>query len=263
MCTMRLAVSLSLLLAVVGMVGCQSLGEARPTDIVRRLDIPDGVPWKSKKKPEVKVPARIAATWTNAVRQQPGKASQRGFGGRLYFYHSKDSEPVAVDGQLVVYAFDETGRKPTDNKPSRRFVFPPEQFAKHLSESEFGVSYSVWLPWGDVAGPSADVSLIARFEPRVGGTLLVSEQATSRLPGLGGESVELVKSSVSSEQLKPVVQQATHESSPTLRQGDNTAQKPRRRMETTSIKLPSGSLRGASTGHSAWRTDVSYPGPKG
>ncbi|MEM6330549.1 MAG: hypothetical protein AAF790_09905 [Planctomycetota bacterium] len=255
------AIFAALLVACVAS-GCQSLGGQREFTLAEKLDIPNGVPWKADKPPQPGTPSRIAATWTDAVRQQPGKGAERGFGGRLYFYGAKDVEPIAVEGQLVVYAFDETGREPTDNRPSRRFVFPAEQFVKHQSESEFGVSYSVWLPWGDVNGPTADVSLIARFEPLTGGSLVVSEQATSRLPGLLGEPLGVSRTSVERSELKPAIQQASHQQGPGPAAGRDGAIPPAepsgRRMETTSIQLP-----GSRGGRPAWQAEVSYPAPAG
>lgn len=177
MCNWR--VSLLLLLALVS-TGCQSL------DLTDRFNLKRRIPWKRDEK-EIRqgVPTRIVATWTDAVLHRPGEA-ERGFGGRLYFYDNKGGDPIEVEGQLVVYAFDETGREPTDNRPNRRFVFPPGQFEQHKSDSELGVSYSIWLPW-DAAqnGPPADISLIARFEPSGKGNLITSDQTRQRLPGKG------------------------------------------------------------------------------
>ncbi len=39
----------------------------------------------------------------------PGKPVTRGFGGRIYFYNDR-SQAVPVDGELVVYGFDDTAR---------------------------------------------------------------------------------------------------------------------------------------------------------
>src|SRR5688572_25375162 len=78
-------------------------------------------------EPQEGIPVRVVGTWTDTVLSQSGKKPQRGFGGRLIFYAEKEEKPILVDGQLVVYAFDETGREPTDNKPTRRYVFPPDQ----------------------------------------------------------------------------------------------------------------------------------------
>jgi hypothetical protein len=56
------------------------------------------------------------------VLTKQGEAPQRGFGGRLAFYDHDSEKSLLVDGELVVYAFDETNRDPTDNKPTRRYV---------------------------------------------------------------------------------------------------------------------------------------------
>ena len=113
---------------------------------------------------------------------QSGKSPQRGFGGRLIFYGEEKDKPVLVEGQLVVYAFDESQRDPTDNKPTRRYVFPPDQVARRMSKTSLGPSYSFWLPWDDVGGLQTEVSLIARFEP-THGSLIMSEQTRHMLPG--------------------------------------------------------------------------------
>jgi hypothetical protein len=90
---------------------------------------------------------------------------------------------VKVEGQLVVYAFDETDRPPHETAPTRRFVFPATQFARHESQSQLGTTYSVWLPWDEVGGTSRKISLIARFEPQ-GGPVVLSEQTNHYLPGV-------------------------------------------------------------------------------
>ena len=124
----------------------------------------------------------MVCTWTDTVMTQPGKKPQRGFGGRIMFYEKEEKKPILVDGQLVVYAFDETGRDPTDNKPTRRYVFPPDQIPLHMSKNEFGASYSFFLPWDEAGGPKTEVSLICRFEPN-DGPVVTSEQTKQKLPG--------------------------------------------------------------------------------
>jgi hypothetical protein len=133
-------------------------------------------------EPEKGIPVRMVGTWTDTVHTKAGQQAQRGFGGRLVFYGKKEEKPILVDGQLVVYAFDETGRAVTDNKPTRRYVFPPDQLPLHMSVSELGASYSFFLPWDEVGGPQTEVSLICRFEPK-GGGVISSEQTRHRLPG--------------------------------------------------------------------------------
>ena len=125
-------------------------------------------PFRDKDEPQEGTPTRMTCAWTDTVMSQPGKKSQRGFGGRLMFYEEDEKNPILVDGQLVVYAFDETGREPTDNKPTRRYVFPAEQMPLHMSKNQLGASYSFFLPWDEAGGPKTEVSLICRFEPKEG-----------------------------------------------------------------------------------------------
>jgi hypothetical protein len=133
-------------------------------------------------KPKPELPNRVACMWTDTVLHKAGEKPQRGFGGRLMFYGKDVEKPVLVDGELVVYAFDETGREPTDNKPTRRYVFPADQLPLHQSEGPVGPSYSFWLPWDEAGGPQTEVSLICRFHPKVG-AVVISEQTKQPLPG--------------------------------------------------------------------------------
>ena len=163
------------LVALVAVAGC-SVPKARDFKPSKLFSLGD------EDEPEEGIPVRMAGTWTDTVLSQPGQNPQRGFGGRLMFYERNQEKPILVDGQLVVYAFDETGREITDNRPTRRYVFPPDQMPLHMSKSELGASYSFWLPWDEAGGPQTEVSLICRFEPK-GGAVVTSEQTRHRLPG--------------------------------------------------------------------------------
>jgi hypothetical protein len=136
-------------------------------------------PFVSEDKPEM--PHRIAAMWTDTVLSKANEPPVRGFGGRLYFYDQND-KAVKVDGSLVVYAFDETGRDPSNARPDRKFVFPKEHFSKHYSKSSLGHSYSVWIPWDKVGGEQKEISLIVRFLPDAGAPV-VGQMTKHLLPG--------------------------------------------------------------------------------
>jgi hypothetical protein len=220
-------------------------------------------PWRDADEPQQGTPVRIVGTWTDTVLTQPGQKPQRGFGGRLVFYEKDNDEPILVDGQLVVYAFDETGRAATDNKPTRRYVFPADQVPQHMSLSELGASYSFWLPWDEAGGPKTEVSLICRFEPK-DGAVVTSEQTRHLLPGslappsaaVAGQPPPLPEG-VPSRPARPSLealreqppanqgaQRASYESAadsqPQVSQASSecAAATPERRMSVTSIRLP-------------------------
>ncbi len=244
-------------------------------------------------EPEEGIPVRMEGTWTDTVLNQAGQKPQRGFGGRLIFYGREDHKPILVDGQLVVYAFDEMGREVTDNRPTRRYVFPADQMPQRMSESEIGASYSFWLPWDEAGGPQTEVSLICRFEPK-GGAVVVSEQTKHLLPGSLPASGEVARQAapklpegVPSRPAQPTlesvqrsstanggVQLAGYESAveqsprtePT-EPGSAAATIPERRMTTTSIPLPqdfrlptgSASLAAAARARAMQRSAPSSP----
>jgi len=240
----RLVLWFASVIAAAGATGCSvpKASDFKPSKLFSLGD--DDEPRKGK-------PVRMVGTWTDTVLSQPGQKSQRGFGGRILFYGAKEEKPILVDGQLVVYAFDEAGRKVTDNRPTRRYVFPADQMPLHMSKSELGASYSFWLPWDDAGGPQTEVSLICRFEPK-GGAVITSEQTRHRLPGsippdsplLAGMAPKLPEGVPS----RPA--QATLESLQASRAADQGTQlasyestapsesEPARRMTTTSIALP-------------------------
>jgi len=174
-------VTTCLLLAALLLTGCKApwSGDGK---LAKLFSLDSSWPWGDDDEPEEGIPVRLVGTWVDTVLNQAGKPSQRGFGGRVIFYGKDSEKPILVDGQLVVYAFDETNREPTDNRPTRRYVFPADQVARRMSVSELGPSYSFWLPWDEVGGPQTEISLVARFEPK-DGPVVVGEQTRHVLPG--------------------------------------------------------------------------------
>lgn len=184
--SLAVVVLLPLLLAAI--CGCTAM------DLSKGLE--SGLPWPGNKKPQI--PARMVAMWTDTVMQQSGQQGIRGFGGRLMFYKNGKAEPVKVDGTLTVFAFRDNGSDPTSSMPEKKYVFLPEQLEKHYSESELGHSYSVWLPWDEVGGTRQKLSLVVRFEPKLGPSIL-SKPSLQRLPGAEPRPLPRVAQAVGSQ----------------------------------------------------------------
>jgi hypothetical protein len=178
------------LLAVLALAACTGCTFGGGGWKFAKLDMPRPF-WKKNDKPDPEVPVRLVATWSDTVLRKTGETPKRGFGGRLIFFGKESEDPVRVEGQLVVYAFDDTDRPAYETQPSRTYIFPAEQFALHESDNKLGASYSVWLPWDDMGGPQRKISLIARFEPK-GGTILLSEQTRHLLPGEATERQQML-----------------------------------------------------------------------
>jgi hypothetical protein len=196
-------------------------------------------PWAEE---DPQMPTKVVAIWTDSVGYRGEQTPLRGFGARLLFYNKDENKPVKVDGSLIVYGFDETGRKASNTRPDRKFVFTAKQMAKHYSKSEIGHSYSIWVPWDEAGGPQTSVSLIVRFMPKEkGGNVVISEQTTQLLPGTTKPGSDLAKPEATNDR---EVRQVAHEevsSAP----AENTPA-PASRLKTTTINVPIRSgLRGS------------------
>ena len=96
-----------LIVALVTCSGCTT-SKSQQWKFVKGLDVRRAIGLKSDEPPSPEIPARIVSSWTDTVLSKAGQKPIRGFGGRLTFFGRGHDSPVRVDGQLVVYAFEET-----------------------------------------------------------------------------------------------------------------------------------------------------------
>jgi len=126
--------------------------------------------WSWFKKPEYQEPKSMVTIWSEDTLIQPGKPVTRGFGGRIYFYNEK-SQPIPVEGELMVYGFDDSTTAVPSASPSdqeivqggKKFGFTAEQFTQHFSHSDLGASYSIWIPWDAASGEQKKITLMPTF----------------------------------------------------------------------------------------------------
>jgi hypothetical protein len=173
------AVPLLTLIALATAAGCA--GKANKWKF-SNWDVKKAVGMKPE-KPDPELPERMVATWTDTTLSTVGQSPKRGFGGKLMFFKRGSEDPVRVEGNLVVYAFDETDRADHETHPTRKYIFPMEEFVRHESDSTLGPAYSFWLPWDEIGGQQRHISLIAKFEPKEG-AVVIGEQTRHLLPGL-------------------------------------------------------------------------------
>ncbi len=167
------------ILAATVLTGCKSALDSRKSPLLDRS-------WMSsyKKSPDEKIeygqPERIAVIWSDSVASANNVANVRGFGGRIYFY-DKDSKPIRANGELTVYAFDDSNddRK---TQADRVYKFRQEELQSHFSETALGPSYSVWVPWDKVGGDRKSIALMPVFKTTEN-QVVKSEQSINVLPG--------------------------------------------------------------------------------
>ena len=153
-------------------------------------NLSSAMPWGKSQIAEGKyqAPVKMAVLWSPAMYTATGKKPTRGFGGRIYFYNAKN-EPVPVQGQLVVYCFDDTKKTNDRKQPDRRVAFTPEQFTSHYSPTQLGASYSVWVPWDAMGNEQAEISLLPIFTAATG-QVVMGPQSLGLLPGAEGGVLE-------------------------------------------------------------------------
>lgn len=152
---------------------------------------------KKSAEPKLGVPERLVVIWKDAVYEHPAVPPTRGIGGRLYFYDSEDN-PIKVDGEVVVYGFDDTAGD-DKTEADKKFVFKQENFASHYNATALGPSYSIWLPWDKLGGEELSVSLIPVFRD-ASGKVVRSGQTVCVLPGPEMEKKLEVPAKKSSEE---------------------------------------------------------------
>lgn len=193
--------------------------------------------WKTKNAEA----SRMVAIWSDAVYSEPGKPAARGFGGRLYFY-DKDNKAVPVQGQLVVYGFDDSKDNLPAASPDHKFVFTSEQFSQHYTPTELGASYSIWLPWEPAGGMKKTVSLLPVFVTAAGATI-TGQQTVNTLPGKAPAEAEPASGNAALATLP------ASDNLPANRSRDGAANagdlaspvdsvRANRRLRSTTIKLP-------------------------
>jgi hypothetical protein len=206
---------------------------------------------KKVKATEYGAPARLVAIWADAVYHQGGRRPARGFGGRLYFYDTKN-DAVPVKGQLVVYGYDDSQQGSATAPPSQKFVFTAEQLQEHYTPSELGPSYSIWIPWDEVGGYRKTVTLIPVFLS-ADGNIASGSPSINLLPGKPAPQQQISQRenppSGHEQPTRQVVYEQWTEATPTLPTSQQrTAEPPnweysRPRIRTTTIQLPRATAR--------------------
>ncbi len=169
--TLLMAVALSTL-------GCKSIDVA---DLSPSALLPFGQVDEEEKDFDAFTPDSMATIWVDSVLTQAGDDPVRGFVGHIFFY-DEEHNAVRVDGELVVFGFDDTKEEFATKEPDVKFEFAAEELQDHFKDSEFGPSYYFWVPWDKVGGFRKTVSLYPMLKT-VDGKLVRGEQSNNVLPG--------------------------------------------------------------------------------
>lgn len=138
----------------------------------------DEFQWASASNPAV----QIVTIWEPAEGNDLDGMPTRGFAGQLIFI-GRDSTPLAIDGDMKIYVFDNIGTRDQQSKPIHRFDFSSDAWNLHLVNGSLGPSYNLFIPYTR-KGEHRQVqcSLRTMFKTD-GGQSIISEMVSVTLPG--------------------------------------------------------------------------------
>ncbi len=101
---------------------------------------------------------------------------------RFYFFAQSKETPVAVDGSVRIYLFDDHGTVKDQSEPVAVFDFDEAHWKSGAHSSPLGAAYSIFVPYPRNDFHQATCSLRIRFKPTAGPTIY-SPPATVVLSG--------------------------------------------------------------------------------
>jgi hypothetical protein len=129
---------------------------------------------------------RVMGLW------QPGEGdgldgtTGRGFVGQIYFFNSNSPSPVAVDGNVRVFVFDDVGTPEEQKTPLHQFDFNDGAWQGYETTSALGPCYNIYVPYTRKSQFEADCSIRLRLT-RPDGSTLFSEMTAVHLQGVARE----------------------------------------------------------------------------
>ncbi len=160
-------------LLLASLVGCAEF--RAPTSWI---GLPGSIPRATARNPA----SRIVAIWQPADGRNLNGLPGRGFAGQILFFPAKGEAPIAVDGDVRIYVFDDQGSPEEQMKPMHQFDFAGGSWEAQLVEGSLGPAYQVFIPYTRKGTHRAKCSLRIRLQPEVG-TALYSEVIDVVLPG--------------------------------------------------------------------------------
>jgi hypothetical protein len=126
--------------------------------------------------------AEIISLWQPAKGPGPTGVPGRGFAGQILFFTRGSGAPVAVDGDVRVYLFDNQGTAEEQAKPIWQFDFPAQDWQNFGSVGTLGPSYNIFIPYVREGQQQAECAVQIRFTPKAG-PVVFSEMTQVTLPG--------------------------------------------------------------------------------
>ena len=144
----------------------------------------------SKFTHKLKVPKATAANpavrclclWEPAEGTGVDNMPSRGVSGQIFFFTRGGASAVEVDGDVRIYLFDDQGSAEVQAQPLHQFDFMAGTWQAHLTSTQFGPAYQLFVPYSRKGRHQSELALRVRLTPP-NGPPLYSDIANVVLPG--------------------------------------------------------------------------------
>lgn len=188
-CLMRYSVFLSVLLVF---SGCTT------TSLFSKFTHKQKFPKATAQNPAV----RCLCLWEPSEGTGVDNKPSRGVSGQIFFFTRGGASSVEVDGDVRIYLFDDEGSADDQAQPLHQFDFMAGTWQAHLTSTQFGPAYQLFVPYSRKGHHQAELALRVRHTP-ANGSPLYSDLARVTLPGY-----ERAKAKDGTDAYEPKVPQA-------------------------------------------------------
>lgn len=142
---------------------------------------------------------RILAVWQVGEGQNAEGMTTRGFVGQIFLLDAQKQVPVAAEGSVRIYLFDDQGTSEERDRPIHQHDFPVDSWRVRLQKTKMGPAYVLFTPYVRKGAHKAECSIRIKFTPADGGAPVYSDLAPITLPGKSNKPVDpIVKASPAS-----------------------------------------------------------------
>ena len=103
--------------------------------------------------------AEIVCLWEAAEGIGLDGLPTRGFAGQVLFFPRGQPEPIRIDGDIMIYVFDDHGTEAEQARPLHQFEFPAVAWNSFLYKTNLGPAYQLFIPYTRKGGNFASCAL--------------------------------------------------------------------------------------------------------
>lgn len=149
---------LALLIACLAFTGCTTTG------LLSKLTHKQKFLKASANNPAV----RCLCLWEPAEGTGVDNKPARGVSGQIFFFTRNDASSVEVEGDVRVFLFDDHGAAEAQAQPLHQFDFLAGSWQKHVTSTQFGPAYQLFVPYSRKGHHQAELALRVRLTPPQG-----------------------------------------------------------------------------------------------